>query len=199
MIHNQTNQRSCIYSIELLSFKAEELRRPLIQLFSYYGLPYNCSFRHALLVLESIYTDRGLREYALKLCQELAIWEDDFKAVEYHMSPEKVEATKKEQSFLDEIKRYTTYLMPSATASSRITLVKEINSKVHNFLHSCSVNFIVLAELYALLPAECRVPYIKQKLFEMTIVQLRVGKEDEIQTAFSTDNCFDFIRRKLKI
>lgn len=187
-----------IYSYELLDFKSQESKRPLVQLFEIYGLPYNCEFRHALLVLEFSTINRGLRNVALEKCQQLASCEDDFQAIAVHNSEEKILINNADEEFIDRIKRYVHYILPDSSGINRKEIINELNKLVNIFYQRSGKNFSLLAEVFALLPEECRLPYLKQRVYEQALMRFREGKIDEIEVVLSSP-CFYFIRSKLKI
>jgi hypothetical protein len=189
---------SSIYSYELMVFKSQEHKKPLVQLFEFYGLPYNCEFRHALLVLEFATINRHLRNFALEKCKQLASWEEDYKAIAEFSTEEKSATNNADEEAISRLKRYVQYILPGSSSINKIQYIKEVNKLVNDFYQRSGNSFPLLAEVFSLLPRECQLPYLKQRLYEQALNRVRENKLDEVETVLS-HHCFSFLRVKLKI
>lgn len=187
-----------VYSIELLLFKAQEHTNSLAWLFEYYGLPYNCEFRHALYAYEFATNNQGLREFALKKCQELAVSQEEQKAIVFYSSEENFKINKVNEPSLAEIEKYVYYILPGTSSKERKQIITIINKLMVTFFQRFENNFVFLAQAFALLPVECRLNYLKQRLYELALEKFKAEKLDELNLILRAD-CFEFIRRKLKI
>lgn len=187
-----------IYSWQLLHFKSQEHKKPLVQLFELYGLPYNCEFRHAIQVLDCITMNKQLRDLALERCKQLAYWEEDFQAIAQHTSEEKMLTVSADEECVQKIKRFVRYILPEASVVSRKEYIKEIDKLVYSIYQRSGNDFMLLAQVFSILPKECQRVYLKQKLYEQAVRQVKSGHTEEIKSALK-DSCFYFIRAKLNI
>ncbi len=187
-----------VYSIELLLFKAQEHSKSLVRLFELYGLPYDCEFRHALYAYEFSTNNQGLREFALKRCQVLAVSQEEQEAIAYSTSEENLKINQAKDPSLVEIEKYVYYILPGTSSNERKQIITIVNKLMVTFFQRFENNFVFLAQTFALLPVECRLNYLKQRLYELALEKFKAEKLDELNLILRGD-CFEFIRRKLKM
>lgn len=154
------------YSIELFVFKCEDRRIPLAWLVKRYGLPYNASLRHILMVLDDIPQESSFGQYLREQGMKLSYWEEDIVAMSYYTSNT---IKNNAHSIVTRIKNYSLNLMPLASRIDRQRIINQVDTLIEDLLGISGDNFPMLLEALQLLPAQSRRrAYLKEYLKKTT-------------------------------
>ena len=155
------------YSIELFVFKCEDRQMPLIRLVNHYGLPYNASLRHILMILDDVPKESPLGQYLREQGTKLSHWEEDIVAMSQYTS--KTEIKNDAHSIVAKIKNYSHNLILFASRIDRQRIISKVDTLIEDLLGVSGDNFSALLEALQLLPAQSRRrAYLKNHLKKMT-------------------------------